>query len=70
MVESAGQAKNYEPGAQDPSKNPHAVALGRLGGLKDGPARATKLMPKKRSQLAAKVAKATLAQKPALQLGS
>jgi hypothetical protein len=42
----------------DPAKNPHAVALGRLGGLKGGAARAAKLAPKKRSQIAAKAAKA------------
>jgi len=33
-------------------KNPAAVALGRLGGLKGGPARAAKLSPKRRSELA------------------
>lgn len=30
-------------------KNPHAVALGRLGGLKGGRARATKLTKEKRA---------------------
>jgi hypothetical protein len=38
-------------------KNPAAVALGRLGGLKGGKARAEKLSPKKRSQIARKAAK-------------
>lgn len=33
-------------------KNPAAVALGRLGGLKGGPARMAKLSPKQRSELA------------------
>jgi len=33
-------------------KNPAAVALGRLGGLKGGPARAAKLSPKRRSEIA------------------
>jgi hypothetical protein len=33
-------------------KNPAAVALGRLGGKKGGPARAAKLSPKKRQQIA------------------
>lgn len=43
----------------DPSgKNPAAVALGRLGGLKGGPARAKKLSKKKRSEIAKKAAKA------------
>jgi hypothetical protein len=63
MLESTGQAEKYEPGKAaekliDPSKNPHAVALGRLGGLKGGTARAEKLSPRKRSQIAAKAAKA------------
>jgi hypothetical protein len=39
-------------------KNPHAVALGRLGGLKGGKARAEKLSAKKRQQIAKKAAKA------------
>jgi hypothetical protein len=39
-------------------KNPAAVALGRLGGLKGGHARAAKLSNKKRSQIAKKAAKA------------
>lgn len=38
--------------APAPQKNPAAVALGRLGGLKGGRARAEKLAPKKRSELA------------------
>ena len=33
-------------------KNPAAVALGRLGGKVGGPARAAKLSPKKRQQIA------------------
>jgi len=39
-------------------KNPHAVALGRLGGLKGGKARATKLTPEQRKEIAQKAAKA------------
>jgi len=39
-------------------KNPAAVALGRLGGLKGGKARAAKLSKKKRSDIAKKAAKA------------
>lgn len=38
-------------------KNPAAVALGRLGGLKGGKARAEKLTAKKRSAIAKKAAK-------------
>jgi hypothetical protein len=40
------------------SKNPHAVALGKLGGQKGGPARAKKLTAMERSQIASKAAKA------------
>jgi hypothetical protein len=32
--------------------NPHAAALGRLGGLKGGPARAAKLSPERRREIA------------------
>ena len=39
-------------------KNANAVALGRLGGLKGGKARAAKLSSKKRSEIAKKAAKA------------
>lgn len=39
-------------------KNPAAVMLGRLGGLKGGKARAKKLSSKQRSQIAQKAAKA------------
>ncbi len=37
-------------------KNPAAVALGRLGGLKGGKARAKKLTPEQRSEIARKAA--------------
>ena len=39
-----------------PSKNPAAVALGRLGGLKGGKSRAAKLSPAKRRAIARKAA--------------
>jgi len=39
-------------------KNPHAVALGRLGGQKGGKARAAKLPAKRRSEIAKKAAAA------------
>jgi len=42
----------------DEGKNPHAVALGRLGGLKGGKARANKLTKEQRSEIAKKAAKA------------
>ncbi len=37
-------------------KNPAAVELGRLGGLKGGPARAQKLTAKRRREIAKKAA--------------
>jgi ribosomal protein L5 len=42
----------------DEGKNPAAVALGRLGGLKGGQARATKLSPEQRSEIARTAAQA------------
>jgi len=42
--------------AETPEKNPAAVALGRLGGLKGGKARAVKLSPAKRKAIAKKAA--------------
>lgn len=39
-----------------PEKNPSAVALGRLGGLKGGKARAASMTPEKRSEIAKKAA--------------
>jgi hypothetical protein len=56
MLESTGQAPKTAPPETRP-KNPAAVELGRLGGLKGGAARAAKLSPRKRSQIAAKAAK-------------
>jgi hypothetical protein len=55
IVEIAtGQREDDDP---DKGKNPAAVALGRLGGLKGGKARAKKLSAKKRSEIAKKAAK-------------
>ena len=42
----------------DSEKNPHAVALGRMGGAKGGPARAKKLSKKRRSEIAREAAQA------------
>jgi len=36
------------------AKNPHAVALGRLGGLKGGKIRFAKMTPEQRKELARK----------------
>jgi hypothetical protein len=41
---------------EKPEKNPAAVALGRLGGLKGGEARAAKLSAKRRKEIAKKAA--------------
>jgi hypothetical protein len=41
---------------ETPKKNPAAVALGRLGGLKGGKARAAKLSASKRKDIAKKAA--------------
>lgn len=49
---STGEIQDTNP---DAGKNPAAVALGRLGGLKGGAARA-KLDPEKRAELAKKAA--------------
>jgi hypothetical protein len=53
--EATGQAAP-EP-APEREKNPAAVALGRLGGLKGGRARAEKLSSKKRIEIARNAAK-------------
>ena len=51
------QSVSDEPVADpDEGKNPHAVALGRQGGLKGGKARAAKLTPERRSEIARKAA--------------
>ena len=43
---------------EDDGKNPAAVALGRLGGQKGGKARAEKLTPERRREIAVKAAQA------------
>ena len=58
-VEAAFEAVNRLTGSKPlGKKNPHAVALGRQGGLKGGHARARKLTAKQRSESARKAAKA------------
>lgn len=47
-----------EPAPKGPEKNPAAVALGKLGGAKGGKARAAKLTPEERSEIAKKAAAA------------
>lgn len=50
--------------AKEDTRNPHAVALGRLGGQKGGKARAAKLTPEQRSEISRKAAKARWEKKP------
>lgn len=49
-------AESVAPEEAKPEKNPAAVALGRLGGLKGGKARAAKLTAKRRAAIAKKAA--------------
>ena len=50
------KAATEEPTEKPKEKNPAAVALGRLGGLKGGKARAAKLSAKRRKEIARKAA--------------
>lgn len=45
-------AKRVFDRIEAPAKNPAAVALGKLGGPKGGPARAAALSPERRSEIA------------------
>jgi len=49
-------ATGEQPAQADDGKNPAAVALGRLGGLKGGKARATALSAKRRKEIATNAA--------------
>lgn len=53
IIDQATEEPTEEPAKE---KNPAAVALGRLGGLKGGKARAEKLSAKKRKEIAKKAA--------------
>lgn len=55
VAEATGEKTTEE---EPSTKNPAAVALGRLGGLKGGKARAESLSAKKRKAIAQKAAKA------------
>ena len=54
VQEATGEAPEESPS----EKNPHAVALGRLGGQKGGKARAEKLTAEQRREIARNAAKA------------
>ena len=43
---------------EDIARNPHAAALGRLGGQRGGPARAAALSPRRRREIARAAARA------------
>ena len=51
VQQATGQMPKEEPA---PAKNPAAVTLGRLGGLKGGAARKAKLSPERRKEIAKK----------------
>ncbi len=51
---ATGEVKENDPNY---GKNPAAVALGKLGGLKGGKARAEKLSPERRKEIAVNAAK-------------
>ena len=57
IVQAATGQQSPKPVAKSHKKNPAAVALGRLGGLKGGKARAAKLSASQRRQIAKKAAK-------------
>jgi len=63
VQEATQEVKEELPPTPTKEKNPAAVALGRLGGLKGGKARADKLSAKKRRQIAQNAAKARWAKK-------
>jgi hypothetical protein len=54
--DSTSEEPAEKPLAETPEKNPAAVELGRLGGLKGGAARAKKLSAEQRSESARKAA--------------
>lgn len=55
VEEAAGDEKDAPA---QPEKNPHAAALGKLGGKKGGPARAMRLSADRRQEIARKAAEA------------
>jgi hypothetical protein len=56
IVDEATGERPPEP--EKPAKNPAAVELGRMGGLKGGKARAAKLSPEERQEIARRAAQA------------
>ncbi len=64
IVKASTEGESPEESTPDKDKNPHAVALGRLGGLKGGKARAQKLSAEKRKQIARAAARARWSKQP------
>ena len=58
MLEATGQAPKTPPAGErgDEDKNPEAVRRGSKGGQRGGPARAGKLSPEERSEIAKQAA--------------
>jgi len=56
VQEATGQTNPEPEQTKVEGKNPNAVALGRLGGLKGGKARFEKLTPEQRKEIAQKAA--------------
>jgi hypothetical protein len=59
---SVGEETEEQPIERE--KNPHAVALGRLGGQRGGKARAERLTPSKRSDIARAAARSRWGKRP------
>jgi hypothetical protein len=56
LIVDLATGEQSEPTPSDTGKDPAAVALGRKGGLKGGKARAEKLPPARRREIAKKAA--------------
>lgn len=61
--EAVGESGAPADAPTEPEKNPHAAALGRLGGIRGGRARAEKLTPQQRREISKKAATARWATK-------
>jgi hypothetical protein len=55
-IATAAEVVSIETKQAVPAKNPAAVALGRLGGLKGGDARAASMTPERRKEIAQRAA--------------
>jgi hypothetical protein len=64
IVNEATEIEEAATKEEEDPKNPNAVALGRLGGLKGGRARAERLTPEERSEIAKRAAQARWNRQP------